>query len=116
MQPIPKPQNPHFSDDDIQQMLRQYEQRLQISAAMTQLQAETYEQLHAQAKPTLTGVPDFPPEPDGWQTWVTIPKQYAVEGAKHVGDSAGILAGIPKLLFTDEGRALTCPAQRCGHQ
>ena len=99
-------QSPLFSDEDIQQMVQQYERRVQIAAAMAQLQSQTAEQAQAQAAPAAMGVPDFPPEPDFIQTMVTIPKRYFEEAVKRAPDSAGIMAAIPRLLTTDEGRKL----------
>jgi len=89
-----------FSDQDIEQIQTRCDRQLRLAAAMAELQAV------APKAPRGGQVPDFPPEPNFIQTWVTIPARFAVEAIKNAPDSAGILGGIAQLLGTQKGREL----------
>jgi hypothetical protein len=89
-----------FSEDEIEQVQARCERQLRLAGAMA-ARAGLPPQL-----PSGLQVPDFPPEPNFHQTWVAIPKRFAVESIRHLPDGQGVIAGITRLLTTKAGQAL----------
>jgi hypothetical protein len=89
-----------FSDQDLEQIQTRCDRQLRLAAAMAELQAV------APKAPRGGQVPDFPPEPNFNQTFITIPLRFAAEAVKNASDSLGILTGITLLLGTQKGRDL----------